>query len=262
MRPVRARRPVRAPLSPAPLSSTPPARSRDGPLTRPSCVTVSYAMRTAPSPRSMRRVRAREPARVRLASQSAKVGRSQDSTLTEPMRSTASCGIRRASSPHSIFRARARARARVRFGGGFTPDGTIMGVYADADSLYHGFLLDTNGAVTTFDAPDAGNVPGSFQGTVPWGINTNGEITGYYTDETNVNHGFVRDKHGTIAEFDVPAAANMGPWASIAPNGAVVSFFFDQNAVVHGFVREADRGSGIARPELTVRQIPARPTRP
>jgi len=148
------------------------------------------------------------------------------------------------------------------FGGGFTPNGTIMGVYADADSLYHGFLLDTNGAVTTFDAPDAGNVPGSFQGTVPWGINTNGEITGYYTDQTNVNHGFVRDKHGTIAEFDVPAAANMGPWASIAPNGAVVSFFFDQNAVVHGFVREADRGSGIARPELTVRQIPARPTRP
>ena len=125
------------------------------------------------------------------------------------------------------------------FGGGFTPDGTIMGVYADADSLYHGFLLDTNGAVTTFDAPDAGNVPGSFQGTVPWGINANGEITGYYTDETNVNHGFVRDKQGAIVEFDVPGMAGLGPWASIAPNGAVTGLFNDPNNVVHGFVREA-----------------------
>ncbi|HEY3135356.1 MAG TPA: hypothetical protein VGL29_04840 [Blastocatellia bacterium] len=124
------------------------------------------------------------------------------------------------------------------FGGGFTPDGTIMGVYADADSLYHGFLLDKNGAVTTFDAPDAGNVPGSFQGTVPWGINTNGEITGYYTDGTNVNHGFVRDKQGAIVEFDAPGAG-MGFWASIAPNGAVTSHYFDVNNVVHGFVRDA-----------------------
>jgi hypothetical protein len=129
------------------------------------------------------------------------------------------------------------------YGGGFTPNGTIMGVYADADSLYHGFLLDKNGAVSTFDAPDAGNVPGSFQGTVPWAINTNGEITGYYTDETNVNHGFVRDKHGAIVEFDVPGAADIGQWVSIAPNGAVAGFYFDANNVVHGFVREADRGA-------------------
>ncbi len=147
------------------------------------------------------------------------------------------------------------------FGGGFTPNG-IMGVYADADSVYHGFLLDKNGAVTTFDAPDAGNVPGFFQGTVPWAINTNGEIAGYYTDGTNVNHGFVRDKHGAIVEFDVSGATNMLPWAGIAPNGAVIGSFFDANNVVHGFVREADGGSGVSRPELRVRRIPARPTRP
>jgi hypothetical protein len=136
-----------------------------------------------------------------------------------------------------------------------------MGVYADTESIYHGFLLDKNGAVTTFDAPDAGNVLGSFQGTVPWGINTNGEITGYYTDGTNVNHGFVRDKQGAIVEFDAPGVG-MGAWASIAPNGAVASHFFDPNAAVHGFVREADGGSGVARREVRARQIPARPTRP
>jgi hypothetical protein len=63
-----------------------------------------------------------------------------------------------------------------------------MGVLIDADNLNHSFLLDKNGAVTTFDAPDAGNVPGSLQGTLPWGINTNGAITGWYVDEANVNH--------------------------------------------------------------------------
>ena len=41
-------------------------------------------------------------------------------------------------------------------------------------------------------------VQASDQGTYPWGINTNGAITGWYVDEANVNHGFVRDKHGAI----------------------------------------------------------------
>jgi len=130
------------------------------------------------------------------------------------------------------------------YGGGFTPNGTIMGVLIDADNLNHGFLLDKNGAVTTFDAPDAGNVPGSLQGTLPWGINTNGAITGWYVDATNVNHGFVRDKHGAIVEFDLPGAATgLGQVWSIAPNGAVTGFYVDPNNVAHGFVREADRGA-------------------
>src|SRR6266536_2054718 len=66
------------------------------------------------------------------------------------------------------------------FGGGLTPNGTIMGNYFDADNLSHGFLRDRNGAFTTFNAPGAGNV----QGTYPFGINTNGAITGWYVDAT------------------------------------------------------------------------------
>ena len=55
-----------------------------------------------------------------------------------------------------------------------------------------------------------------------------------------MNHGFVRDKHGAIIEFDVPGAAGMAfSVRSIAPNGAVTGFYFDANNVVHGFVREA-----------------------
>ena len=116
-----------------------------------------------------------------------------------------------------------------------------MGNYFDADNLSHGFLMDKKGVFTTFDTPHAGNVPGSFQGTFPFGINTNGAITGWYTDDANVNHGFVRGKHGDLVEFDVPGAgtgAGQGPNVySIAPNGTVTGFFFDANNVVHGFVR-------------------------
>jgi hypothetical protein len=96
------------------------------------------------------------------------------------------------------------------FGGGFTPEGGVMGNYFDADTLSHGFLRDRNGAFTTFDAPDAGSVPGSFQGTYPFGINANGAITGWYVDDANVNHGFVRDSHGALIQFDVPGAGT-GP---------------------------------------------------
>jgi hypothetical protein len=133
------------------------------------------------------------------------------------------------------------------FGGGFSASGTIMGNYFDADNLSHGFLMDRTGAFTTFDAPDAGNVSGSFQGTYPFGINTSGAITGWYIDEANVNHGFVRDRHGALVEFDVPGAGTgpgQGPNVySIAPNGALTGFFLDPDNVVRGFVREADRGA-------------------
>jgi hypothetical protein len=54
-----------------------------------------------------------------------------------------------------------------------------------------------------------------------------------------VIHGFVRDRHGALIEFDVPGAAGMAPWGSIAPNGAVVANYTDPDNVVHGFVREA-----------------------
>jgi hypothetical protein len=58
-----------------------------------------------------------------------------------------------------------------------------------------------------------------------------------------VSHGFVRDQHGVLTEFDVPGAGT-GPFQgttvyNIAPNGAVAGFYLDSNNVFHGFVREA-----------------------
>ena len=125
-----------------------------------------------------------------------------------------------------------------------------MGNYYDADSLSHGFLLDKNG-VTTVDAPSAGTGPG--QGTFPFGISSNGALTGWYIDEADVLHGFVRDTQGDIVEFDVPGAGTgpgQGPQVfGIAPNGAVAGGYLDSDNVFHGFVRQAN-GVGLASPRF------------
>jgi hypothetical protein len=131
------------------------------------------------------------------------------------------------------------------YGGGFTPRGTIMGNYIDADNLSHGFLRYADGTFTTFDAPDAGHVPGVDDGTYPFGINTRGAITGWYVDDADANHGFVRGKNGTLVEFDVPGAGpGLFVW-SINPSGAVTGYFWDANFVVHGFVRTGDPALGL-----------------
>jgi hypothetical protein len=127
------------------------------------------------------------------------------------------------------------------FGGGFTPNGTIMGNYFSQDTLSHGFLRDNNGAFLSFDAPGAGTNPGTFEGTYPFGINPSGAITGWYIDGDDMNHGFIRDENGAFTTFDVPGAGTgpgQGPRVfSIAPNGSVTGHFNDPSNVVHGFVR-------------------------
>jgi hypothetical protein len=47
----------------------------------------------------------------------------------------------------------------------------------------------------TFEAPGAGTSP--YQGTAGTSINADGTTTGYYSDASNVYHGFVRDSSGT-----------------------------------------------------------------
>lgn len=76
------------------------------------------------------------------------------------------------------------------FPGAINPEGTIAGVYTDANNENHGFLRAPDGTFTTFDPLGAG--PGDFQGTFPLGINAEGEVTGYYIDANNVGHGFLR----------------------------------------------------------------------
>jgi hypothetical protein len=60
------------------------------------------------------------------------------------------------------------------------------------DRWGHGFVRDhAHGTLTSFDAPDAGTVPG-VSGTFPSAMNDGGAITGESVDNDNVNHGFLR----------------------------------------------------------------------
>jgi hypothetical protein len=93
---------------------------------------------------------------------------------------------------------------------------------------------------TTFEAPGSGN--GAGQGTVGSGINTAGDIAGYYLDASTVSHGFVRAADGTISRFSVKKAGNgfgQGTFGSgINTGGDIAGSYIDASNVYHGFLRK------------------------
>lgn len=64
--------------------------------------------------------------------------------------------------------------------------------------------------IATFDAPGAGNTPGTQQGTLGLGINDFGVIAGITRDETSVRHGYLRYPDGRYVVFDHPNAGTNG----------------------------------------------------
>jgi hypothetical protein len=124
-----------------------------------------------------------------------------------------------------------------------------LGIFASAD--------DHKGTIITFDAPGAGNTPGSGLGTQGEDINPAGAITGLYADNYNVVHGFLRTREGKVITFDAPGAGTVpglyltpdpagttggqGTYAmSINPEGAIAGSYIDENTHGHGFVRAPD----------------------
>jgi uncharacterized membrane protein len=79
-------------------------------------------------------------------------------------------------------------------------------------------------------------VPGS-TGTIATAINNDGTVAGYYTDDANTWHGFVRGADGTIATFDPEGSTHTSPVA-IDRNGTVAGTFIDANGDYHGFLRD------------------------
>ena len=64
--------------------------------------------------------------------------------------------------------------------------------------------------IVTFEAPGAGNTPGSQQGTVGAGINEFGVIAGTTRDENSMRHGYLRYPDGRYVVFDHPNAGTSG----------------------------------------------------
>ncbi|HEY6945142.1 MAG TPA: chitobiase/beta-hexosaminidase C-terminal domain-containing protein [Candidatus Acidoferrum sp.] len=121
--------------------------------------------------------------------------------------------------------------------------GDIAGMYFAADNSYHGFVrAGATGSITQFDVPGAPTSIGH-RGTLPMSINTGGEIAGFYVDENDIRHGFVRLANGTFSTFDAPGVGTLPKQGTIAfsinVTGDITGFFIDSGGTAHGFVRAA-----------------------
>jgi hypothetical protein len=121
--------------------------------------------------------------------------------------------------------------------------------------VWHGFLRDRHGKITTFDAPGAGADPGSTEGSYPMSINPDGTVAGFVQGTDWLTHGFSRSPDGRFTTFDVPGAGtDVGTWEgtfpmSINPAGAITGYYLDENWVVHGFLRIPGEAEGHERME-------------
>ena len=74
--------------------------------------------------------------------------------------------------------------SRFTAGWDINPSGEAVGVYQDASSRFHGFVVDPLWNFTTLDFP--GGVA-----TRAFGINARGDVVGSYVDTSNRTHGFL-----------------------------------------------------------------------
>jgi len=127
--------------------------------------------------------------------------------------------------------------------------GDITGSYTDASGVRHAFVRAADGTMTyPIDVPGASTSFGgehylAYLGTAAFNINTAGDITGSYSDDNGVMHGFLRVANGTITPFDAPGAGTAGTSllpgtmpSGINDSGDITGTYLDANGLAHGFV--------------------------
>jgi hypothetical protein len=148
--------------------------------------------------------------------------------------------------------------------------GTVVGNYSDINFIGHGLIRRADGKLITFDAPGAGGVTGSYQGTgcpgCPAGLNIWGTIAATYTDANSVAHGFVRSPSGEFTTFDAPGAGN-GPYqgtgcfsdcpVSLNDWGAITGIYIDGNNIYHGYIRSPQGKIKTIDPEGSIGTFPS-----
>src|SRR5208337_1632585 len=107
---------------------------------------------------------------------------------------------------------------------GISNKGQMVGSYVDASGANHGFL-NVGGVFTTVDEPGAWL-------TAARGVNSTGQVVGYYYDNTGV-HGFL-DIGGVFTTINVPGASYTYAYG-INDAGQIVGDYGSGNGV-HGFL--------------------------
>jgi hypothetical protein len=121
--------------------------------------------------------------------------------------------------------------------------GTITGNYVDANDVSHGFLRGPAGEFSTVDVPGARSAAGSFDGTFPSSINSEGTVTGNYIDSKELIHGFLRSPRGEVTTFDAPGVSSVAAFGygtfpeRINDAGAITGHYTDVHNMIRGFVR-------------------------
>ena len=108
--------------------------------------------------------------------------------------------------------------------------GRVVGAYVDEkQTAISAFVRDPDGRFTTISHPDAG-----FYGTVPEGINNQGQIAGSFADANDRRHGFVLDD-GAYSTVDVPDAPGNTGILDIDDRGRLVGM---SGLVTHGYLAD------------------------
>jgi uncharacterized membrane protein len=149
--------------------------------------------------------------------------------------------------------------------------GVIVGEYLDSSNNSHGFV-DIGGSFTPIDFPgttsgsvvtginSAGDIVGSWSSstapvtgngfllsnsiyttlnfptatvTAAFGINDNGDISGYFQDAAMAYHGFILANNGQWSQVDVPGATGT-QLAQIKNNNNITGDYFDSMMETHG----------------------------
>jgi uncharacterized membrane protein len=109
---------------------------------------------------------------------------------------------------------------------GINARGDIVGRYADAEGVFHGFFL-RKGVFSTIDFPGASL-------TAAFALNARGDIAGRFIDTGGNEHGFLlRDGH--FKKIDYPGASATSA-LGISNAGDVVGDYFDPAGIDHGFL--------------------------
>jgi hypothetical protein len=108
--------------------------------------------------------------------------------------------------------------------------GTVAGSYRDQGGRAHGFIRQSNGDITSVDAPGS-------TGTAINAISENGSVTGEFSDGS-ADHGFVLTSSGGFTAFDVPGEADIFP-SRINSTGSITGEWWDGSRY-HGFIRQPD----------------------
>ena len=123
---------------------------------------------------------------------------------------------------------------------GVTPRGAIVGFYAGADNVNHGFLMIADQFTPI-------NYPGA-TATVINGVNPQGDIVGGYKIGT-VTHGFLL-RNGQYTTIDAPSAATTIV-TGINSSGDIVGRIIDASAVNHAYLLRGGKFTTIDYPSAT-----------